>query len=217
MDEHVESLRRALREDPSDLSSALKLAAALEKAGRFDEAWELLESREAPEALAGLAAQNSTAVLRRLLRLDYSRARAMIDRLAAIGQSRHAALLSLACHKDRVLRGHALKALAVESREVPELRGVAPETLLDNLDRPDPTGPDRRIRWRGFAHKLMDRGGSAQAALLLPWLVPMLTCNDPVLAGRALAIVRRLTDRDGPPFDAELLARLLQQNEGEAA
>jgi hypothetical protein len=217
MDEHVEALKRALREDPSDLSAALRLAAALEKTGRFDEAWELLEKYDHGRALADLAVRNVACVLARLRKLDYHHARLMIDRLIAIRLHSFAAYL--ACQdRDDGLRRCALKALStIEDASLSPSQMAEFLALEPREDEPS----DKRERLRGMgrslAQRVIARAGTAHAVALLPWLIPLLTCRDPQLAAQALEIVRRLTDRDGPPFDADLLARLLERNEGEAA
>ncbi|HZV01549.1 MAG TPA: hypothetical protein VFF73_32855 [Planctomycetota bacterium] len=223
MDEHLETLKRALREDPSDLSSALKLAAALEKTGRFDEAWELLEPRDAPQALAGLASRNPVAVLERLRKLDYTRSRLLMERLVVLGLPRHPSLVFLACQagEDQVLRRQATQVLERALNTT-----VSPEELRHFLDTRDTAidppmanayVQEKRAAARSFMTRFLERAGKAPSVALLPWLVALITSRDPELAAKALDMVRRMTGSEGPPFDAELLARLLERNEGEAA
>jgi hypothetical protein len=217
VDEKLESLRRALRKDPDDVSVAVRLASVLVKAGRFDDAWELLDARDQREALVALATENPRGVLARLRALDYRAARIFMERLEALGLGGHAALVAVASEPDLALSRLASRVLArVRPDALGELRGLTPDRLEHSLA--GRTGPHASRQSRGLAHKLIERSGTKQAALLLPWLVPLLTAGEPVLAARALALVRRLTDRDGPPFDPELIARLLaKRDEGEAA
>jgi hypothetical protein len=100
--------------------------------------------------------------------------------------------------------------------EPEQLRTLIDEGALDSgaVKRhghqvPPAVRAERRERWQSFAHRLVDRAGTAQAVALLPWLVPLLTSREPVLAGRALELVRRMTDRDGPPFPVEALVKAL--------
>jgi hypothetical protein len=140
VDEQLERLRRAHRKDPADEAARRALARALENAGRFDDAWELLEASEgdgARAALADLAARSPRATLAR---------RARLERAASLARKKQARVVAL-----------------------------------------------------------------------LPWLMPFLTSRDANLMHQGLEAVRRFTHADGPPLGPDLLARLLDGDEGEAA
>lgn len=240
MDSTIRSLRRALAQSPTDFAVAARLSAACERAGQVDDAWDALapfeqegagsESAAARAGLGGIAERNPRWLLDRLVTLDIRGARILIDLLVACGQARNPALVALAAHDsriDRALRHHAQHALRTTfTGELRELSEPTPEELRTWIDEsalaqaprrkhghevPAQVLAERRERTRSFAHRLVDRAGTGQAVALLPWLVPLLTSHDPVLAAKALALVRRLTDRDGPPFPVEVLARELGQ------
>ncbi len=221
MDEAVEALRRALRKDPGDLIVATRLANALEKVGHFDEAWELLDCRDMKDALAALASRDPRGVLARLRSLDYRRARLMIDRLVAVGHSRHPVLVFLASDSDDgPLRRIASRVIATAEAvaHTPDLMAQLLAYVPEPEDAPERKAAHLNAHGRSTAERIVARAGTAHAVALVPWLIPLLTCGDPQLAASALALVRRMTSRDGPPFDLDLIVRLMtKSNEGEAA
>jgi hypothetical protein len=116
VDEQLETLRRAVSRDPGDRVQAIRYAGALERAGRFEEAWKLLDGIDAREELATLARRNPGPVLERLRALDYRRARLMLERLASIAND-GALLERIEGLDDPVLTGAAERVF---------LRGAAP-------------------------------------------------------------------------------------------
>ncbi|MEZ0230447.1 MAG: hypothetical protein ACAI25_17625, partial [Planctomycetota bacterium] len=144
-------------------------------------------------------------------------------RLVALGEARNPALLTLACERgDPLLRKFAARAVAtanglgadaLEPDALGEI-GTPAETVSPGLRE---EFRETQVRARSLAEKIIERSGTSQAVALLPWLVPLLATRDPALVTRALEAVRRLTRRDGPPFDVDLIARLLKTDEGEAA
>jgi len=229
VDEKLEALKRAVKKDPGDPAAAVRYASALEKAGRFDEAWELLSGADAGEALAALARLSPLRVLDRLRALDYHRARLMMEQLAGLGLPDHPAIVLLASAKsdDPILKLLAQRTITA-SFDLGSY--ISPEYLNNRVewggfgpgfidDRPAvrPIAERKRASARSFALRVLEKSGSANALALLPWLIPLLTSGDAALAARALEAVRRLTHRDHPPFDTDLLARLLEQKQGEPA
>jgi hypothetical protein len=236
VDGDLRSLRRAARIAPADFSAASRLSVACERAGELDEAWDVLapfEASDTPEvrdeallSLGELADRNARWVFERLVRVDAQSARQIVDLLVRSRPSVHPALVALASDErvDRFLRRLAQRA--VRSSVPTELREIAewrPEALPLEVSRALGPGPERqhgfqvpgevlqgrRERFRGFVQRLFDGAGKEGAVALLPWLVPFITSRDPELASQALALVRRLTDRDGPPFPVEVIAREL--------
>jgi hypothetical protein len=207
----------------ADVATAIRLAAALERSGRFDEAWETLappvrsSDDDVRAALGGIAARNPAALLARLMRLDYARVRATVDLLIEIGQARNPAILCLAMNQgsDGALRRHARRALVgtfPRDRELDAMGKVWPPEKLDQMLEADERRRPVVVRWGGLVGRLLDRyGNSSHAAALLPWLLPLLAVRDPSINARALAVVRRLTDRDGPPLPVDAVARALER------
>ena len=243
MDSTIRALRHALTTAPTDFAVATRLASACERAGQVEDAWEALapfeqqgtgvQRAEVRVALAGIAERNPHWLFDRLLRIDHRSARLLIDLLIECGQANHPALIALASDErvEVLLRHNAQRAvrttLPIDLREAAE---HSPENLRSEISgmlgigREPPHGfqiPEdvlhaRRERWRGSARQKFDRAGKEGIVALLPWLVPFLTAQDPELASQALAVVRRLTDRDGPPFPVEVIARELGRARNES-
>lgn len=218
MDEQVERLRRAARD--GDVTTAIRLAVELERSGFFDEAWETLAPLssidDARAALGALASHHPVPLLERLKRLDYRRVRAAVDLLIEVGQARNPAILCLASDRDAdgALRRHARRALATtlpRDRELAAMGRVWPPENLGGMLEKDHRQPNV-ARWSRLVDRLLQRYGStSHAPALLPWLLPLLAVRDPTINARALAVVRRLTDRDGPPLPVEAIARALER------
>lgn len=126
MDDELQRLRRAVRDDPGDVAATIRLATAASNVGRFDEAWSVLAPRDEPESdrvLVALAREHAEHVLGWLGRIDYRTARLSIERLARAGGGGNPAIVTLACHlgRDQLLRrGAARQRPAVRSDEEPD-------------------------------------------------------------------------------------------------
>ncbi len=113
---------------------------------------------------------------------------------------------------DQLLKTHARRTLIKGFPEMDQYLGLS-EVQRVNFAAEG----DRDSVARGRALRFIEQAGTANTVALLPWLLPFLALRDTELTTRALDVLRRLTHRDGPPFDADLLASLLREHQGEPA
>ncbi|HZV01850.1 MAG TPA: hypothetical protein VFF73_34375 [Planctomycetota bacterium] len=207
------------------------MARACQRAGQFADAWDVAEKhtgKEANELLASLAESAPKFLYDRVQRVDYRRARLLVDRLAECGQALNPLFIALASNRgvETVIRLHAERILAGGlSSKLPELIRVHPALLFSfiELGSRSPLDPGtlqnprqaaagirrQREHWRDYIVEALDRVEGAAGQALVPWLVPLLQSKDDSLRARIEREVRRRTGKDGPPFDPAELPRSL--------